>query len=849
MDNISVKRKTMYEKNEEIDCIILDSDDSDHSAVTLKRKAGPSVESDDDTEPVKAPKRKRIERKNNLKNTKKVTKTTNSKTRLKVEIEQNNSKISDIDNQLNTDTSLKDEWSTYELLAEKEKLNCKTAETIIKLFEAGNTIPFIARYRKHLTNDMSPEKLRDVKESYEEICALKSKTATVLKTIEKAGKLSKDLKKCVLNCRSLPELEHIYAPFKVGGKRTLAERAKSLGLEGTAEAILTGSTNVNIEFLIKHDGPEGLRTVEEIEKNIMHIVAHNITTDTQVLTFIRNLRSNLFIKIESKRSSSLEKVKSSENISKFEHYFNFHISVNNIRPHQVLAINRGENLKILSVKVIVPDYAFHKFKQFCEQKWLNGSMKTSTRIRIFQESLKDSYKRLICPLIVRQTRAELKANAEKASIDVFTMNLKKLLLGTPLKGQAIIGIDPGFSLGCKLAVISPLGDVLDTGVIYPHTKKSSNKDQNLVKELLIKHNCTLIALGNGTACRETEKWITDLIQSKFFQPLDVRCTIIDEQGASIYSCSPEAKKEFPNLDALVISAASLARRLQDPLAELVKVEPKHLGVGMYQHDINKKSLESALDEVVSECVSFVGVDLNTASRCLLKRVAGLSTQRTDNIIKHRTKHGPFTNRYQLKDVKGIGEKIFEQCAGFLRVGPLNAKDSYEFYQKPDTMPLDCTWIHPESYDLAEKIMNKFNLYYKHIGLPKFITSFKSAIGNLSVPQLAIEFKASETTVKLITDVLSRPLDHDLRQENPQKPLFRTGITSMHAIKPNMVLTGRVTNCTHFGAFVDIGVGKNGLIHTRSMKGMIIELGDRVEVKVLSIEIDRGRIALEPIQKI
>lgn len=743
--------------------------------------------------------------------------------------------------------SIKDETWIKDLLVEKEKIHVSVAHSLVGLFEAGNTIPFIARYRRHLTQDLSPEKLRKIKDTFEELCQLNTKTNNVLKLIEKSGDLTPDLKYSIENCKSLSELNHVYAPFKQGSKKTLAERAKSLGLDNVAQALLTGSETIDRENLIKlvvRNGSEGIRSLEEVESSLTHLIAHYIAWNSDVLIFLRDMKSKLNLKLEAKQSTS--KNMNTESLHKFQLYFKFSIPVKYAKPHQVLAINRGESLKILSVKIIIPDYLFNEFKSFCQNKWLNDTRTNILRLKLFGEAVADAYKRLIEPLIRRQTRAELTKNAEQASIEVFAANLKKLLLGSPMKGKTILGIDPGIKLGCKIAVISPLGEVLDSGVIYP-CARSSEKDVQLVKGMILEHKCGLIALGNGKGCRETETWLTDLIQKKTFAPVDVSYTIVDESGASVYSCSPEALIEFPDLDNLIVSAISLARRIQDPLAELVKMDPKSLGVGMYQHDLNKKTLENTLNEVISECVSFVGVDLNTASLTLLKRVAGLTLARAETIIKHRSKNGPFTNRIQLMDIKGIGEKVFEQCAGFLRVTPYSAKDAKEFFQKPETTPLDSTWIHPESYDLAEKILNKYDLHYKNIGTSDFIRKLNDNIFKMNVKNLAIEFDATDSTIGLIIDVLRKPLAYDLREENRQEPLFRKGITSLSDLTTNMKLTGRITNVTHFGAFVDIGVGSNGLIHNTAMRGLNVELGQRVEVLVQNIDQAKNRISLGLVQ--
>ncbi|KAF2899137.1 hypothetical protein ILUMI_07046 [Ignelater luminosus] len=593
----------------------------------------------------------------------------------------------------------------------------------------------------------------------------------------------------------------------------------------------------------------------------MHIIASVIATDTDVLALLRKLRTETNFFIECKRSntkkdaSTTKSTKASKTAKlnnvdeeKFSTYFDFKISQKFIKPHQILAINRGEALKVLSVKVVVPDFVFNRFSNFCAYRWINKGNFNHTRKRILEMSVKDSYTRLVQPYIVREVRSEMKSKAEKASYEVFSTNLKQLLLMPPLKGRPILGIDPGYSNGCKMAVISETGSVLANAVVYPH-KNKTDRDATILRNMLKDHNCSLIALGNGTACRETEAWLSDLLQNNTFAPLDVTYTIVNESGASIYSCSAEAKKEFSSLDPNIISAISLARRVQEPLAELVKVEPKHLGVGMYQHDLPKKQLEQALDEVVMECVSFVGVDLNTASQCLLKHIAGLTEKRAAQIIEYREKKGSFVSRKQLKEVKGIGPRVFEQCAGFLRVGPVTPNQSNEFYKNASTNRLDCTYIHPESYDVTLKVLKKLDLKLNDIGQQSFINAVKLKIPLLNSVELSSSLGSSVETINLILEALSKPLNFDLRSDCTQKPLFKKGLTSIYDLNVGCTVTGSVTNITHFGCFVDIGVGQDGLIHQSKLNGFNLQIGDKVEVKVINLEIDRKRIGLQTMNKL
>ncbi|CAH1995315.1 unnamed protein product [Acanthoscelides obtectus] len=522
-------------------------------------------------------------------------------------------------------------WRDHDLLAEQKSLSPNIAKNVIKLLEEGNTVPFIARYRRDATGNMGPEMLQEVKSIFEEICVLKQKIKTSVKGLIKQEYCHDQVLRAVKSCRSLDELEITYAPYKQDRKGTLAERAKELGLEEPALKLLQNTGVVNLQRYVTKD-----HDIKEIESGIVHIIAYNIAVDSEMLTYIRELRYKERIVLESKKSKTKQTVRSTDknfqklpiknaDESKFETYFDFQIPVRYAKPYQVLAINRGEKLKFLAVKIAIPESLFIKFQQFCYRKWIKQGPYNELRNNLLNEAIKDSYNRLVKPLITREIRTELKNKADKASYDVFSENLKHLLKEPPLKGQVILGIDPGFVGGCKMAVISQTGLVLNYNVIYPHGKFSDQETAGKVlRDMLLEHSCSLIALGNGKASRETEEFICDMIRHKYFYPLDVKYVIVSEDGASVYSCSPEAKKEFPNLDTNIISAVSLARRLQDPLSELVKIEPHHLGIGMYQHDLKKKSIEEALKEVVSECVSFIGVDLNTASHSLLRYLLSYS---------------------------------------------------------------------------------------------------------------------------------------------------------------------------------------------------------------------------------
>ncbi|XP_021923205.1 S1 RNA-binding domain-containing protein 1 isoform X2 [Zootermopsis nevadensis] len=654
-----------------------------------------------------------------------------------------------------------EEWTEAELVAEVQEIEIKIAQNVIRLLDEENTIPFIARYRKELTNDMSPEKLRDVKASYEIAKSVKQRASFVRNNITKLGKITPLLEQCIRCARSINELDHIYSPYKVGSKNTLAVRARQLGLDEAANAILNGSWFVSSETFVD-PMKKGLHSVKDVELGIQHIIADIISKDKGVLDLLRKLKENagIFLETSKARATRERKTDSTKDVkkealsnnhkdkayieSKFENYFKFSAPVKSVKPYQVLAINRGENLKVLSVKINIPDWVLHHLMEFCGRHWLCKGMSYPLRQRLIEQSIRDSYTRLIQPLLVRQVRYELSQKAEHAAVEVFATNLKKLLLLPPVRGKTVLGIDPGFQNGCKMGITSCSGSVLATDVIYPPFDRqihpNSDSSARKLRDLLVKYKCELIALGNGTGCRETESYLSDLIQKGWFSPLDVKFTIVCEQGASIYSCSPIAQKEFPDTDPNIISAVSLARRLQDPLGELVKVEPKHLGVGMYQHDVPEKQLSATLDEVVVECVSFVGVDVNTASHCLLRKIAGLNSSRAEKIIEWRLANGSFINRQQLKQVKGIGPKTFEQCAGFIRIIPETAQKrnintdggssqckKQKFCIDDTENPLDRTWIHPESYFVALRFIAKCGTVVEDLGKPVFISKICNTV--------------------------------------------------------------------------------------------------------------------------
>nr|XP_003704121.2 PREDICTED: S1 RNA-binding domain-containing protein 1 [Megachile rotundata] len=744
------------------------------------------------------------------------------------------------------------EWTDVDYVCETNNIDRHIADNVIKLFNDNNTIPFIARYRKNMTGGMEPDKLRALKESLECARLIKQRAATILKNIDKvAGQWSPSIHAAIVSAKSMDDLEHIYSLFKPESKQSLAEKARKLGLGPISDSILHGQPLPYLSSLIVPD-KDGLKTEQQIKDGIIHIIADIINKDKLVFDKVKELQNATVIKIKTtkcKSHKSTDDKEGKDTDRKYEMYYDFDTNTTIIKPHQILAINRGEAQKILSVKLTLPDFFERGFHTFCYKLYRQAMAVSQLHTEILNNSIDYAYTKFVKPLVIRRVRNELKQKAETASIEVFVTNVKQLLLTPPVRGKIILGIDPGFHHGCKLAAISEHGNVLETSIIYPHSKRKNSYEEaaNSLVNLVNKHKCTILALGNATACRETESFLNTLIKSKAFGSIDVSYTIVDESGTSIYSCSAEAKSEFPNLDVNVVSAISIARRLQDPLAELVKVEPKHLGVGMYQHDLPEKQLLTALNEVVSEAVSFVGVDVNTASQCLLKRVAGLNIARAKNIIQSRIELGAFKNRQQLLDVKGIGKKVFEQCAGFIRILPetsmINTVKPKDSKKSEHTFNLlDQTWIHPESYGVAERFLQYCDCNLENLGTATFIDKIKSRAEE-GYALLAEKFDTNETTMEIIVKGLSMKKDEDIRFKSAS-PLFRKNMLSINDISVDMVLTGAVRNVTHFGAFVDIGVGRAGLIPTKWLNNSSVSVGQHVEVQVVSVELARSRISLK-----
>uniref|UniRef100_A0A7M4G0T7 S1 RNA-binding domain-containing protein 1 n=1 Tax=Crocodylus porosus TaxID=8502 RepID=A0A7M4G0T7_CROPO len=717
-------------------------------------------------------------------------------------------------------------WDIVQALAERTNVEPWVCANIIRLFNDENTIPFIARYRKELINNLEADALREVQQTLEELRTVAKKTHGTIQKLKKEGKLSGSLLTALLNCRTLEELDHVYAPYKTGSKGTKAQRAKQLGLEPAAISLIENPGELNL-FSYVRSNVKGLSTIPEVEAGVQHILADMFAKDKDTLDFIRILCQQRYICLQSALAKVSSKSVNDKDVDKFQLYHNFSCNIRNIQHHQILAINRGENLKILTVKVNVPDGVKNEFCRWCvNERWRPKRYAKPELMKILHNSVEDSYKRLIYPLLCREFRSKLTSDAEKESVMMFGRNLRQLLLTSPVRGRTLMGVDPGYKHGCKLAIISPTSQILHTDVVYLHSGQGFREAEK-IRRLLLQYSCSTVVIGNGTACRETEAYFADLIMKKYFAPLDVVYCIANEAGASIYSVSPEACKEMPDLDPNLRSAVSIARRVQDPLAELVKIEPKHIGVGMYQHDVSQTLLKATLDSVVEECVSFVGVDINICSEILL------SSQQKELVAKGHA-------GVQITNVKQ---------------GKKRSKPTTNAMLQPN--PLDQTCIHPESYNIAMRFLTFTGGNPNDIGKPDMQQKVNSVIQKEGTEGAAKMLNTTVHTIQLIIDGLTQPEGFDIRTDF-DKPDFKRSIVCLEDLSVGAVLTGKVENATLFGAFVDIGVGKSGLIPIRNIteaklskakkrRSLGLGPGERVEVKVLNVDIPRSRITLDLIR--
>ncbi len=709
-------------------------------------------------------------------------------------------------------------------LAEELQIKKGQAEAAVKLIDEGNTIPFIARYRKEATGALSDEILRNLFERLNYLRNLEERKETVLASIEEQGKLTEELKAQILAAETQVAVEDLYRPYRPK-RRTRAIIAKEKGLEPLANIILLQLLKTPLlEEAAKYVSEEKeVLTPEEAIAGAKDIIAEMISDDADYRTKIRELTM--------KKGRLLSVAKDKEAESVYEMYYEFDEALSKVAGHRTLAINRGENEKLLTVKIEAPA---EEIIAYLEKKIIIHEGECAETIK---SAIADAYDRLIAPSIEREIRNDLTEKAEDGAIKVFGKNLEQLLMQPPIAGQVVLGWDPAFRTGCKLAVVDPTGKVLDTTVIYPTAPfknkedeiKRINDSKAILKKLISKYNITLISLGNGTASRESEQVIVSLLKEI---PVKVQYIIVNEAGASVYSASKLATEEFPKFDVGQRSATSMARRLQDPLAELVKIDPKSIGVGQYQHDMNQKKLSEALGGVVEDCVNKVGVDLNTASASLLEYISGISKVIAKNIVTYREENGAFKSRAELLKVAKLGPKAYEQCAGFMRI--TSAKN-----------PLDATGVHPESYAATKELLAKLGYSLEDVssravtGISKKIHDYKKLAGELGIGEL---------TLQDIVKELEKPA-RDPREDMP-KPILRSDVLEMKDLTPGMVLKGTVRNVIDFGAFIDIGVHQDGLVHISQICDRYIKhpleavsVGDIVEVKVMSVDLKKQRIQL------
>ncbi len=706
-----------------------------------------------------------------------------------------------------------------------EELNLKEwqVQKIVSLIDEGNTIPFIARYRKDMTGSVNDETLRKFNERLKYLRNLEDKKEIYLKRIESQGKLTKSLKSKILHAKTLVELEDLYLPYK-SKKRTRATIAREKGLEKLAEIILKQQTTIPIEKIaekfISNEVKDMQKAIDGAKDIIAEIIAENCD-------FRKKIRENTYyhgiIQTKNKKNEP----------SEYEIYYNYQEKISKIPSYRLLAINRAEKEDYLKVKIDIDD---KDILNYLNRHVLKNISKNPKKIKynpyttdILKESIKDSYKRLIKPSIDREIRNQLTEKAEDKSIEVFSKNLHQLLMESPLEGKTILGWDPAFKTGCKLAIIDSTGNVLQTALIYPTApQRKVEESKKIVKDLIEKHSIDVIAIGNGTACQESEEVVADIIKGT-----PVEYIIVNEAGASVYSASDIGSEEFPDLNEGERSAISIARRLQDPLAELVKIDPKSIGVGQYQHDMNQRKLNDSLENVVEKVVNNVGVDLNTASASLLNYISGINKTIAKNIVEYRNEKGEFKSRKDLLKVKKLGKKTFQQCAGFIKVN--NSSN-----------PLDNTTIHPESYESCKKLLDKLGYSLEDI------KSKNIKFNQINYEKLAQELEIGEITLKDIIQELQKPC-RDPRETMP-KPILKKNITTIDDLEENMIVKGTVRNIVDFGAFVDIGVHQDGLVHISQLVENkfvkhpldVVSVGEVVDVKILEVNKLKNRIELSMI---
>lgn len=708
------------------------------------------------------------------------------------------------------------------ILSKELGISLKQVTSVIEMLDEGNTVPFIARYRKERTGGLTDEVLRKFNERLTYLRNLESRKEDVLRIIEEQEKLTPELKLKIEKATTLTEVEDIYRPFKAK-KRTRATMAVEKGLKPLAELILSGEFNGDIvEEANKYINEEkGVKNEEEALQEAMDIISEIISDNADYRKWIRN-----FVQ----KDGIIQVKGSSEEQTPYEMYYDYKEPVRTIPSHRILAINRGEKEKILSVKVTCND---ERIIDYLNKKVVKGNKITD---KYLEESIKDSFKRLIYPSIEREIRSELTSKGEEGAIDIFKANLKALLMQAPIKGKVVMGFDPGFRTGCKVAILDETGKFVENTTVYP-TAPQNRIDETIstLKKLIKKHGVQVISLGNGTASRESEEVIAKMLKEiKDETGKELFYVIVSEAGASVYSASELANKEYPDLDVTVRGAISIGRRLQDPLAELVKIDPKAIGVGQYQHDVTQKKLDESLAGIVEDCVNNVGVDLNIATPSLLSYISGINASIAKNIVDYREENGKFKSRKELLKVKRLGQKAYEQCAGFLRV--MESKEA-----------LDNTSVHPESYKVAKELIKTLGYTEEDLKNGKLV-DIDERVKAKGISNLAKELEVGEPTLNDIIKEIKKP-GRDPREELP-KPIFKSGVIEMKDLKPGMILMGTVRNVSDFGAFVDIGVHQDGLVHKSQMADRfvkhpldIVKVGDVVEVRILDVDLKRKRISL------
>ena len=708
----------------------------------------------------------------------------------------------------------------FRAIAAELGIKVSQAEQTAALLDEGNTIPFIARYRKEATGELDETVIRALAERLAYLRSLEERKEEVTRLIAAQDKLTPELSKAISKAATLQELEDLYRPYRPK-RRTRASVAKEKGLEPLALKLLEQGPE-DPATLAEAFLNEDVTSVQDALQGAQDILAEQFSDDPAIRAKIRRLTFDTGLLASERADEDVPEA------SEFQMYFDYFEDVAKIPPHRILALIRGERLKALKVKIQVD---VEKIHALLHKEIVRDS--SSPALPYIVEAIKDSYARLLAPSLERDIRRSLTEKAEEHAIQIFAKNLRDLLMQSPVRGHRILGIDPAYRTGCKVVAVSEFGELLEHTAIYPHEpQKRWSEAIDVLRSLIDKHNLSLITIGNGTASRETEQLAAELIREHKPQ---LQYLVVNEAGASVYSASELAREEFPDLDVSMRGAVSIARRVQDPLAELVKIDPKSIGVGQYQHDVNQKELANTLDQVVESCVNHVGVELNTASSALLRHVAGLSARVADNIVSYRSENGVFQTRSELKKVKGLGPKSFEQAAGFLRIAN-------------GSRPLDNTAVHPESYQLAQQILEQIGFSEQDLQDRQALSQIREKLKSLDPKKLANTLNAGEPTVRDIIASLGQP-GRDPRDELPP-PLFRADVLSMEDLKPGMVLQGTVQNVVDFGAFVDIGVKKAGLVHISQLSDRyvrhptdVVQVGDIVTVRILNVDPALERISL------